>query len=55
MQEYYFETGHNNIIRIHFGEKMGSGFARIKEYCKKEKAPYPNKCRLLGDFRIILF
>jgi len=78
MHKDYFETGHNNIIkifpnriqieniwkkprhfklgetvfrrnpvianlfsRIHFGEKMGSGFARIKEYCKKEKAPYP--------------
>ncbi|OGJ20665.1 hypothetical protein A3K73_05830 [Candidatus Pacearchaeota archaeon RBG_13_36_9] len=78
MHKDYFETGHNNIIkifpdkiqieniwkrpkhfklgetvfrrnpiianlfsRIHFGEKIGSGFARIKEYCKKENAPYP--------------
>ena len=78
MHKDYFETGHNNIIkifpdriqieniwkkpkhfklgetvfrrnpiianlfaRIHFGEKIGSGLARIKEYCKKENAPYP--------------
>ena len=78
MHKDYFETGHNNILKIfpgrlqieniwkkpknfelgktvfrrnpiianlfskiHFGEKLGSGFARIKEYCKKEKAPLP--------------
>jgi ATP-dependent DNA helicase RecG len=27
--------------RIHFGEKIGSGMQRIKEYCKVEKAPFP--------------
>lgn len=36
----------NHIIadlfaRIHFGEKMGTGFERIKEVCKKENAPFP--------------
>lgn len=31
----------NLFARIHFGEKMGSGFARMKEYCKKENAPFP--------------
>lgn len=78
MHKYYFEHGHNNILkffpdrikienywqeppnfilgetvfrrnhiiadlfaRIHFGEKMGSGFERIKEICKKENAPFP--------------
>jgi ATP-dependent DNA helicase RecG len=78
MHKYYFEHGHNNILRffpdririenywkkpskfvlgetvfrrnhmiadlfarIHFGEKMGTGFERIKEHCKKENAPFP--------------
>jgi len=27
--------------RIHFGEKLGSGVERMKEYCKKENAPFP--------------
>ncbi|ODS32139.1 MAG: ATP-dependent DNA helicase RecG [Candidatus Scalindua rubra] len=27
--------------RIHFGEKMGSGMKRMRDVCKKEKAPYP--------------
>jgi len=36
----------NHIIadlfaRIHFGEKMGTGFERIREVCKKENAPFP--------------
>lgn len=31
----------NLFSRIHFGEKLGSGFARMKEYCKKERAPFP--------------
>ncbi len=79
MHKYYFEHGHNNILRflpdrikienywqkpcnfvlgktvfrrnhiiadlfakIHFGEKMGTGFERIKEICKKENAPFPH-------------
>jgi ATP-dependent DNA helicase RecG len=79
MHKYYFEHGHNNIIRflpdririenywqkpanfvlgetvfrrnqiiadlfarIHFGEKIGTGFERIKEMCKKENAPFPD-------------
>lgn len=79
MHKYYFEHGHNNILRffpdririenywqkppnfilgetvfrrnhiiadlfarIHFGEKMGSGFERIREICKKENAPFPD-------------
>lgn len=29
------------FARIHFDEKMGTGFERIKEICKKEKAPVP--------------
>ena len=74
MHKYYFEHGHNNILRffpdkirienywqkpsnfvlgktvfrrnhiiadlfskIHFGEKMGTGFDRIREICEKEK------------------
>jgi ATP-dependent DNA helicase RecG len=78
MHKYYFEHGHNNILRflpdririenywqkpphfvlgktvfrrnhiiadlftrIHFGEKMGTGFERIREICKKENAPFP--------------
>jgi len=78
MHKYYFEHGHNNILRflparirienywhkpahfvlgktvfrrnhiiadlfakIHFGEKMGTGFERIREVCKKENAPLP--------------
>ena len=28
--------------RIHFGEKIGSGMERIREYCKAENAPFPN-------------
>jgi len=36
----------NHIIadlfaRIHFGEKLGTGFERIREICKKENAPFP--------------
>jgi ATP-dependent DNA helicase RecG len=36
----------NHIIadlfaKIHFGEKMGTGFERIREVCKKENAPFP--------------
>ena len=27
--------------RIHFGEKLGSGMKRMREYCKKENAPFP--------------
>ena len=79
MHKYYFEHGHNNIIRflpdkirienywqkpknfvlgetvfrrnqiiadlfarIHFGEKIGTGFERIKEMCKKENSPFPD-------------
>jgi len=79
MHKYYFEHGHNNILRffpdkirienywqkpsnfvlgktvfrrnhiiadlfskIHFGEKMGTGFDRIREICKKENAPFPD-------------
>ena len=78
MHKNYFESGHNNILkifpdkiqienvwikphhfriketvfrrnpiiaglfsRIHFGEKLGSGFARMEYYCKKENAPAP--------------
>lgn len=78
MHKYYFEDGHNNILRffpdkirienywqipsnfilgktvfrrnqiiaglfskIHFGEKMGTGFERIKEICEKENSPFP--------------
>lgn len=78
MHKYYFEHGHNNILRflpdririenywqkpshfilgktvfrrnhliadlfakIHFGEKMGTGFDRIREICKRENAPFP--------------
>jgi len=78
MHKYYFEHGHNNILRflpdririenywqkpsrfvlgktvfrrnqiiadlfskIHFGEKMGTGFERIKEICEKENSPFP--------------
>jgi ATP-dependent DNA helicase RecG len=78
MHKYYFERGHNNILRflpdririenywqkpshfvlgktvfrrnhiiadlfskIHFGEKMGTGFDRIREICKKESSPFP--------------
>ncbi|MBM3709690.1 MAG: hypothetical protein FJW61_04645 [Actinobacteria bacterium] len=78
MHKYYFENGHNNILRffpdkirienywqkpphfvlgktvfrrnqiiadlfskIHFGEKMGTGFERIKEICQKENSPFP--------------
>lgn len=28
--------------RIHFGEKIGSGMERIREYCKSENTPFPN-------------
>lgn len=28
--------------RIHFGEKIGSGMERIREYCQAENAPFPN-------------
>jgi ATP-dependent DNA helicase RecG len=79
MHKYYFEHGHNNILKffpdkirienywqkpsnfvlgktvfrrnqivadlfskIHFGEKMGTGFDRIEEICKKENAPFPD-------------
>jgi len=78
MHKDYFESGHNNILkifpnriqieniwikpshfrvgetvfrrnpiiaslfsRIHFGEKLGSGFARMAYYCKEESAPIP--------------
>jgi len=78
MHKYYFEHGHNNILRflpgkmlienywvkpqrfiigktvfrrnplivdlfarIHFGEKMGTGFSRIKNICSNENAPFP--------------
>jgi ATP-dependent DNA helicase RecG len=78
MHRYYFEHGHNNILRflpdqirienywvaplkfvlgktvyrrnpvmadlfsrIRYGEKMGTGFERIKEMCDKENAPHP--------------
>jgi ATP-dependent DNA helicase RecG len=27
--------------RIHFGEKLGSGMQRMKDYCRTENAPYP--------------
>ena len=79
MHKYYFEHGHNNILRffpdkirienywlkprnfvlgktvfrrnhiiadlfarIHFGEKLGTGFERIRQICKKENAPFPD-------------
>jgi ATP-dependent DNA helicase RecG len=79
MHKYYFEHGHNNILRflpdririenywkkpanfvlgktvfrrnhivadlfskIDFGEKMGTGFERIREICKRENAPFPD-------------
>jgi len=29
------------FAKIHFGEKMGTGFERIREVCKKENAPFP--------------
>ncbi len=29
------------FARIHFGEKLGTGFERISEICKKENAPFP--------------
>ncbi|MEW6619516.1 MAG: RNA-binding domain-containing protein [bacterium] len=37
----------NHIIadlfsKIHFGEKMGTGFDRIREICKKENSPFPD-------------
>lgn len=78
MHKYYFEHGHNNILRflpdririenywqkpvnfvlgetifrrnhiiadlfarIHFGEKLGTGFERIREICEEENAPFP--------------
>jgi ATP-dependent DNA helicase RecG len=78
MHKYYFEHGHNNILRflpdkirienywqkpshfalgktvfrrnhliadlftkIHFGERMGTGFERIGEICQAENAPFP--------------
>jgi len=78
MHKYYFEHGHNNILRffpdririenywlkpkhfilgktvfrrnqiiadlfsrIHFGEKLGTGFERIKQICMRENAPFP--------------
>ncbi len=79
MHKYYFEHGHNNILRffpdrikienywqepanfvlgetvfrrnhiiadlfsrIHFVEKLGTGFERIREMCEKENAPFPD-------------
>jgi len=79
MHKYYFEHGHNNILRflpgririenywkkpanfilgktvfrrnhiiadlfskIDFGEKMGTGFERIRKICKTENAPFPD-------------
>lgn len=78
MHKYYFEHGHNNILRflpdririencwqkpshfvlgktvfrrnhivadlfarIGFGEKLGTGFERIREICKEDNAPFP--------------
>jgi ATP-dependent DNA helicase RecG len=29
------------FARIHFGEKLGTGFERIREMCDKENAPFP--------------
>jgi len=29
------------FAKIHFGEKMGTGFERIREVCKKENTPFP--------------
>ena len=29
------------FTRIHFGEKLGTGFGRIREICKKENSPFP--------------
>jgi ATP-dependent DNA helicase RecG len=29
------------FAKIHFGEKMGTGFERIREVCRKENAPFP--------------
>jgi len=40
--------------RIHFGEKLGSGMERMKEYCKKEQAPFP-KIRFTGSHFYIVF
>jgi len=30
-----------SLARIHFGEKLGTGFERISEICDKENAPFP--------------
>ena len=40
--------------RIHFGEKLGSGMERMKEYCKKENAPFP-KIDFTGTHFYIVF
>ena len=40
--------------RIHFGEKLGSGMERMKEYCKKEQAPFP-KIDFTGSHFYIVF
>ena len=91
MHKYYFEHGHNNILRflphnirienywkkpsnfivgktvfrrnpiiadllsrIHFGEKIGTGFGRIKEICRKENAPFP-KVEFSEDYFYVRF
>ena len=91
MHKNYFESGHNNILkifpdkiqmeniwikpahfkiketvfrrnpiianlflRIHFGEKLGSGFARMEYYCKKENAPVP-KIRFTNILFYVVF
>ena len=40
--------------RIHFGEKLGSGMERMKEYRKKEQAPFP-KIRFTDTHFYIVF
>jgi len=91
MHKNYFESGHNNILkifpdkiqmeniwikpahfkiketvfrrnpiianlflRIHFGEKLGSGFARMEYYYKKENAPVP-KIRFTNILFYVVF
>lgn len=91
MHKYYFEHGHNNILRflpdkirienywqkpphfvlgktvfrrnhliadlfskIHFGEKMGTGFDRIREICKRDNAPFP-KVELNENYFYVTF
>jgi len=91
LHKYYFEHGHNNILRflpnqikienywqkpkhfvigqtvfrrnpllvdlfarIHYGEKIGTGFRRMKGICKKENSPAP-KITLDDNYFYIAF